>query len=249
MNTKFNEGEWIPHSGGECPIPWAKVGEYQVKNTLGEVMRYVPLQCRDELGAWMWVSAYRLTDRWIPVIDGKCPIVASAGQWEKRLSNGVSVVDQFPTFIGYALDQAIVAVRLVKSKQTIQENINAARESVKQRPEWMKDKVFETEANNIVAISLVKSMPDELKEGLRKASEKVELMREENAKQRPKRDMEHKYVYEIGITPEKQLQRVLSVMAVNRYKAAHPDPIPFRPLGQDGIEAAIFASLCEEMKR
>lgn len=76
---KPRDDGWIKHDGGECPIPWAKNGDFVVKLKCGEIISAFQ---SDADAAYIWepiyaesdVIAWRLTDRWLPVLNGKCPL-------------------------------------------------------------------------------------------------------------------------------------------------------------------------------
>lgn len=107
------ESEWIKHDGGECPIPWAKAGEFQVS--------FFDEGKRDHLDAsqihWPSVNviAYRLTDGWIPVIGWKCPQAVGwrPGTWELKRQDGVVKIGEFkPDDSNWG--PYVVALRLIK---------------------------------------------------------------------------------------------------------------------------------------
>jgi hypothetical protein len=117
------ESEWIPHYGGECPIHWAKVGEYELKFTCGSL--YTPRNMDAVKCFWdSDIIAWRLTNGWTPVIDERMPlelIAAKSAEWEYRNRNGeVNKACSSPwqhAFDDNNSPYDIVAVRLLKKAE------------------------------------------------------------------------------------------------------------------------------------
>lgn len=133
---------WIPHSGGECPIPWAKAGEFERKFSNGNIA--VSRLDADHIGcSWtnpngFRIIAYRLTDGWIPVF-GECRF-SEGVRVDIRLNDG-RIHLNVPAIQGMDSRQKlegkkyIVAVRLVKLTQDnltryIQKQMKRVAESV-----------------------------------------------------------------------------------------------------------------------
>jgi hypothetical protein len=124
--VKHLESEWIPHSGGGCPISWAKAGEYDIAFRNGDIHLDSKFPPKD----WRWVAtntsmdivAWRLTDGWIPALGGKIPKEiegAKAGEWEWRRGDGRIFQANYRAEQTYSNGWGIeiVAVRLVKRSQ------------------------------------------------------------------------------------------------------------------------------------
>lgn len=123
IQRQADEEGWLPHDGSECPIPWAKEKEYEVKGRNGQIILAMvpannPIIWSHVFGAQN-VIGYRLTDGWIPVVGEKCPTQiaeALAGEWEWKLKNGETYNPNIPAnFMEWdRLNPNIVAVRLIK---------------------------------------------------------------------------------------------------------------------------------------
>jgi hypothetical protein len=209
MKPKTDDG-WIKHDGGECPIPWAKSGEFDVQLRGG----FIENISAPELVSWQdafqeaSIIAYRLTDGWIPVKgDGTIPAQikgAKSGEWEYKLACGKT---------GFSCDIAIASNRW-----------------------WTQAKT--NDPYRVVAVRLVKQIPDELKEGMRKASEKNIKLAEQLIENQTRG---------LRQAQETEKQR-LTREAWTRYKAAHPDPVPVPALGESGIEAIFTKAFWEHDK-
>lgn len=121
--NNLDENPWIPHDGGECPIPWAEAGEFEAEQDSGYVFTNIAAKT---LVVWASNSidpiiAYRLTDRWIPVIGRKCENLIDTNEYEYKTRRGTIVTDMS----GYAIKAGIsinkgdcpgdiVAVRLIE---------------------------------------------------------------------------------------------------------------------------------------
>ena len=108
------ETAWVKHYGEKCPIPWAEGGEYQI------VIDNIKFDSAQAAIRWDWggpsvgrITAYRLTDRWIPVIDGKCPQAADWDNWEWRSAEGDITRGAFRVYADSCWHPA-VAVRPIK---------------------------------------------------------------------------------------------------------------------------------------
>ena len=111
------EASWIPHDGGPCPIPWAKAGEYEVVfYQHGFKHPYRPEAISADIFINNSISHYRLTDGWIPIINGKCLQVIGwqAGTWEWRNASGevtTGITTIYPT--NYWITGDAVAIRRI----------------------------------------------------------------------------------------------------------------------------------------
>ena len=123
------DAEWIKHDGGECPIPWAKEGEWEALRMDGSPRNFGCPQgnaresfCWKHEGFSVDIAHYRLTDGWIPILNGVCPFNAGHGEWEWKERSGNT--NKFPAeetakitkhYWGNTGSAAeIVAVRLIK---------------------------------------------------------------------------------------------------------------------------------------
>jgi hypothetical protein len=123
---EINDG-WIPHDGGDCPIPWAKAGGFELKVRNGGLISTKGV--RDLLwshgGRAYDIMAWRLTDGWIPVIGGNMPKEiegAKKGEFELRFESGTIMLASHPAKYLYFETTSvsrIVAVRLVKRSQPV----------------------------------------------------------------------------------------------------------------------------------
>jgi len=120
------ETEWIPHDGGGCPVPWAAAaGEFEQEFDNGYGLKRTT-QTKATYTAWCFVKRWRLTDGWIPVLNGKMPKEiegAKHSEFEIRFDSG-AVEPAFLDARNYNFDSGIfqiVAVRLVKRHVTHEE--------------------------------------------------------------------------------------------------------------------------------
>jgi len=122
MDKVNNEG-WIEWDGGECPIPWAKAGEFEVKFRDGSLNEDKCMDAIDWGSCWEKdnvcddIVAYRLLDGWIPIVDEKCPDVSKgwkSGEYDIKISCGdtkdFSFTSEFKPW-------DIVAIRRIEKKK------------------------------------------------------------------------------------------------------------------------------------
>jgi len=111
MNDETN---WIKHDGSECPIPWAKGGEYRfVWKNDGESLLTGMWPANDTAFRWENVEEFCLTDGWIPVLNDKCPQAADWDNWEWRSAEGDITRGAFRVYADSCWHPA-VAVRPIK---------------------------------------------------------------------------------------------------------------------------------------
>lgn len=122
--------EWITHDGGECPIPWAKAGEFEVKGRNGQiVVAQAPASLRciwDHLYDQSDVIAYRLTDGWIPIIGGKLPVEVQSGD-HLRYADGAIVECLSNWCKDRRVRNDLVAVRPSEKSSTLGQQIEQAK--------------------------------------------------------------------------------------------------------------------------
>lgn len=122
---KADDG-WIKHDGGECPIPWARAGEFEHRLRNGEIRQ------KEDANRPSWshpwgededpaydIIAYRLTDGWIPVVGWKCPFdLAKFGEHKVEIrwrDDSLWIGHHAVKLICCAgWEGSIVAVRLIK---------------------------------------------------------------------------------------------------------------------------------------
>jgi hypothetical protein len=197
---------WIQCTSAECPIPWAKKGEYEVEWN-GILQSWANNLDANE-AYWGLGFKWRLTNRWIPILGGICPEQikdAKAGEWEYRCRN-VSVVGRpicdvrnfRPEYFGSCgTNTDIVAVRLIEqSVKTVSDYARGVTQPIVNGP---------SQTARVMCASIGQSKQE---------------------------------------TPQQRLTRE----AWMRYKAKHPDSIPFRPLGEEEMNGIAAAALREHDK-
>lgn len=216
---------WIPHDGGDCPIPWAKTDEFMIRYRVQEDLcegEYVGT--RDAIH-YPWgrnsghadaIVAYRLTDGWIPVKgDGTIPEAirgAKEMEWGYRLRWG----------------------RVLMATKPVEEYENRF---------W----IFSDVNNDCVALRRVKKEEKPVIVGIDMAAGKDRSIEVVYKDGKP-------VGYQEIETPQQRLNReaLASFQASDRgkefrAKLGHTGaPVP--AMGKDAIDAAIFAALCESFK-
>jgi len=217
---EINDG-WIEHSGGECPIHWAKCEEFEVmvrRGTIHKPRNYPPLW--DHLMADTDIVAWRLTDGWIPVIGGKySKSIDLSEKYDIRNKSGTVYTSFQGRSVQVGLEGGwdnnngdIVAVRLVKRHVTHEEQKRL-------------DKVAGDIRESVIIGCLACNGP---------CKGHDEPFR--NDSNQPRQKLTKAQWVAQAKDKKREQQRQRSSEAYERYKARFPKPEPFRPLGEAGID-------------
>lgn len=160
IKPKADDG-WIKHDGGPCPIPWAKVGEFEAKRfdgmTYGKGINASAIQSWEtmHIAKETQIIAYRLTGGWIPIVGGKCPqaIGFQAGTWEIKSSYGDIIKGGHDIVNDYWTGFAVAIRRIKQPDESILETrdhkepgISRAAKSTKFIPDLFEQRMASFEA-------------------------------------------------------------------------------------------------------
>lgn len=248
--TSGGSEDWIKHDGGPNPIPWAQAGDWECRDKTG---CHIAPQVGSASGIWSGIIAYRLTDGWAPVKgDGTIPEEirgAKAGEWEVKFRNMKTVLEtsglHMYSWHHYPVvaDTDIVAVRLVKKAEAI---IGIDR-GIKNMTAITKARRETNGGIRIKSIRTIDTIDISPKQRLtREASIEQERIygQQFTAEAVSKRNWVN-----AATTEEKRKQRQLTADDSTEYFAKlHAKSEPVLPLGESGVESAIFEALCKSME-
>lgn len=276
MKPTTSEGgteDWIKHDGGPCPIPWAKKGEYEAKRADG--LLYSSMIDANEIQSWeemhiaieTQITDYRLTQGWLPVKgDGTIPagiVEAKAGEFEVKYRSGAVYLSYIepkkwvPHFDHTGVSYAdIVAVRLVQKKVLNDEWVPTVNGRL---PFECLRGVHEFKYGSGKTQINTMRFPKGADAGQIVA---VRLVQKENCGCKEPRTRNNTPAIGGGYQgkPRKETtQQSINRAALSRFRSSprgkefraqlgHVDTPP-PAIGQDAIEGAIFAALCESMRK
>lgn len=232
----FDEAPWIEHCGGECPIPWVQAFEWEFEHLQ---KRRLVAMCNANSAIWGLISAWRLTDGWLPVLNGEMPkeiAGAEAGEWEYKFHGEISFkADRRPREYGLAwwkhnnTPYDVLAVRLIKQKFDCHSHENKVCDVCRSTNDYHSSECYA--ASQAIKTELKPFDQDQYDapyqriNDARKAAAPLDL-----SVKRPKE------------TEQKRLDRE----AYERWQAKNPKPQVVPPIGD--IESRIFAAMCESFK-
>lgn len=217
--------EWIQCTDDKCPIPWAKKGEYEVMWIVVEAVQSWPLNLDANEVNWHESFRWRLTDGWIPVLGGMCPEQvkrAKGGEWELRYRDGEV---KRPKFAPLDISRS----RVFWEAMDMKSDVVAVRLIKKPIVNGAGQKPLDWVIGDIKECVRHPATPSTHRAAYIEAIQRAGLLP----------------TFTSGTASVETEKQRLTREAWLRYKAKHPDPIPFRPLGEDEMNEIAAAALRE----